>query len=99
VLAMGQKHGLEAAARQAIETHPFTGQNHRESPPGANVLRNTITIDTAELQVRDVAAAAQLCFYTLRLYETGYLSPKGLTMSLARRALDRLDRQLDRFRS
>jgi glycosyltransferase involved in cell wall biosynthesis len=99
VLDIGKKHGLEDAARKAVEKFPFAGQDHRESPAGVNVLRNTITIDTTDFKIVDIAGACQLSYDTLRLYEAGYFSPKGLTVSMAKRVIDRLDRRIGRLRS
>jgi glycosyltransferase involved in cell wall biosynthesis len=99
VLAMGKFHGLEAAAHKAIASWRFARADKRESPPGVNIVRNKVTIDTSEFRVTDVAGAAQLCFDTLRLYELGYMSPLGLTKSLARRVADRVSRSLARVRS
>jgi glycosyltransferase involved in cell wall biosynthesis len=99
VLQMGTRHHLDEAARSAVAEHPFLAGEHRESPPGVNILRRTITIDTSQFDIVDVERAAQLCFDTLRLYELDYLSPRGLATSLGRRVVDRIERRFGGSRS
>jgi len=65
VIAMGSRHHLEQAAATAIEMHPHHGKEPRESPPGLNPWRDTITIDCDELRIRDVFGAATRCYDTL----------------------------------
>jgi hypothetical protein len=98
VLVMGERHHLQDAARAAIAAHPHHGGDHHESPAGLNVWRDTITIDCDAFRVRDAFGAAQLCYDTLKLYELGYMSPKGMAASLARRVVDRLGHALGRLR-
>jgi hypothetical protein len=99
VVGMGERHGVQAAARAAIDAHPHQTGQHRESPAGLNPMKETIAIDCDAFRIKDAHGAARLCFDALKLYETGYFSPKGVVASVARRAMDRVDRMITRLKS
>jgi glycosyltransferase involved in cell wall biosynthesis len=84
---IARRAGREKLAEELIARHP-----HGRSSPSSGVARvfgrglgrMSLTLDGNDFAVRDVHDAAVLCYSVARLFEAGYLSPKGLARRVIR---------------
>ncbi len=81
------------AADAVIAAHPFLNVKSTDSDLGLSLGHMTMKLDGDDFAVSDVHGAATLAYTIVRLFEGGYLSPRGI----AQRALGALRRRVARL--